>query len=173
MRDYLNSLEKNQFMVLLSVVQLFEGKRNTGIDGPKMNTMLEEWSKKDNLTKDEHRSLKTANTYLSKFLNSVYERLSPKEQKVVEKKLAKYDFRLVDDFTLQKVNRDITNRMVNAVVPRQQFYDWCEEIMEAKCKNCNKDWNTCNLNQVFEDNFVPESSYSLKNCKFAYRKAGK
>lgn len=168
MRDYLNSLETNQFMVILALTQLLEGKRNTGINPPKISTMLEEWAKKDNLTKDEHRSLKTANTYLKKFVESVYERLSPKEQKIIDRKIMKFDFRLVDDYTLQKVYRDMSDKMVNAVVPRGQFEDWCEQIMSVNCNGCTKDWNTCNLHQVFDNNFVPESSYSLKNCKYAY-----
>lgn len=168
MRDYLNSHETNQYMVLASVLQLMEGKRNTGVNGPKIGTMLEEWKTKDNLTKDEHRSLKTADTYLKKFIESVYDRLSPKEQKALDKRLRKFDFRLVDDFTLQKINRDVSDRMVNAVVPREQFNDWCEQIMNVQCNSCTKDCNICPLYEVFDNNFVPESSFNLSNCKYAY-----
>ncbi|MEC0841961.1 DUF5651 domain-containing protein [Bacillus spizizenii] len=168
MRDYLNSHETNQYMVLASVLQLMEGKRNTGVNGPKISTMLEEWKARDNLTKDEHRSLKTADTYLKKFVESVFDRLSPREQKAIMKRLKKFDFRLVDDFTLQKIKRDVSDRMVNAVVPREQFNDWCEQIMALQCKSCTKDCNTCPLYEVFDDNFVPESSFNLPNCKYAY-----
>jgi hypothetical protein len=167
-RDYLNAIEKNQFMVLQSVVQLMDGLRNSGVDGPKIESMLEEWKKRDNITKDEHKNLKTSETYLRKFLASIYERLSPKEQDLIKKKVMKFDFKLVDDFTLKQVNRDIKDRMVNAVIPRQQFYDWCVDIMEVKCNGCTKDWNTCDLHQVFENNFVPESGFDCTNCKFAY-----
>jgi hypothetical protein len=169
MRDYLNSIEKNQFMVMNSVLQMVIGIRNTGVDGPKLQSMREEWSKRDNMTKDEHKSLKMAETYLSKFIMSVYNRLSPKEQEQIQKKLLKYDFKLVDDFTLKQVNRDIKDRMVNAVMPRQQFYDWCVEVMNAKCNGCTKEWNTCDLHQVFDNNFVPESGYDCRNCKYAYQ----
>jgi hypothetical protein len=169
MRDYLNSIEKNQFMVLQSVLQLIEGKRNDGKDGPKIRKMLEQWTDHSNMSKEEHKNLKTAETYLKKFLNSVYDRLSSKEQSIIDKKITKFDFKLVDDFTLKQVNRDIQNRFVNAVIPRQQFYDWCADIMEVKCKGCTKDWNTCDLHQVFEHNFVPESGFDCTNCKFAYR----
>jgi hypothetical protein len=168
MRDYLNAIEKNQFMVLQSIVQLMDGLRNSGVDGPKIESMLEEWKKRDNITKDEHKNLKTSETYLRKFLASVYERLSPKEQDLIKKKVMKFDFKLVDDFTLKQVNREIKDRMVNAVIPRQQFYDWCVDIMEVKCNGCTKDWNTCDLHQVFEHNFVPESGFDCSNCKFAY-----
>jgi hypothetical protein len=168
MRDYLNSIEKNQFMVMNSVLQMVLGVRNTGVDGPKLKTMREEWSKRDNLTKEEHKSLKMAETYMGKFIMSVYNRLSLKEQEQINKKLLKYDFKLVDDYTLKQVHRDIKDKMVNAVVPRQQFYDWCVDIMEVKCNGCTKDWNTCDLHKVFDNNFVPESGFDCKSCKYAY-----
>lgn len=168
MRDYLNSTEKNQFMVMNSVLQMVIGIRNQGVDGPKLKTMREEWTKRDNMTKDEHKSLKMAETYMSKFIMSVYNRLSSKEQEQIQKKLLKYDFKLVDDFTLQKVNRDIKDKMAYAIVPRQQFYDLCVDVMDQKCKGCTKNWNTCELHEVFENNFVPESGFDCTNCKYAY-----
>ena len=168
MRDYLNSVEKNQFMVMNSVLQMAIGIRNQGTDGPMLQTMREEWSKRDNMTKEEHKSLKMAETYMEKFIMSVYNRQSPKEKEQIQKKLLKYDFKLVDDYTLKQVQRDIKDKMQNAVVPRQQFYDWTCEIMQVKCKGCTKDWNTCDLYQVFENNFVPESGFDCSNCKFAY-----
>jgi hypothetical protein len=169
MRDYLNSKEKEQFMVLQSVVQLMDGLKNSGVDGPKISSMLEEWKNKNNLTKEEHKNLKTSETYLRKFLASVYERLSSKEQDVIKKRVTKFGFKLIDDFTLQQLNRDMKDKLQYAVMPRQQFYDWCVDIMEVKCNGCTKDWNTCDLYQVFENNFVPESSFDCSNCKFAYR----
>lgn len=168
MRDYLNSSEKTQFMVLQSIVQMMDGLRNSGVDGPKISSMLEDWSKRGNMTKDEHKNLKTAETFLRKFLSSVYGRLSKKEQDVIKKKLIKFDFKLIDDYTLRKIDRDVNDRMQNAVVPRQQFYDWCEKIMKVECNGCTKDWNECQLHTVFEDNFVPESGFNCGNCKFAY-----
>ncbi|MCM3573305.1 DUF5651 domain-containing protein [Mesobacillus subterraneus] len=168
MRDYLNSNEKNQYMVLQSIVQMMDGLRNSGVDGPKMSSMLEDWTKRDNMTKVEHKNLKTSETYLRKFLASVYERLSPKEQAAIKKKLMKFDFKLIDDFTLKQIDRDIKDKIANAVVPRQEFYDWSSEIMEIKCNGCTKDWNTCKLHQVFDNNLVPESGFDCKNCKYAY-----
>ncbi len=168
MRDYLNANEKNQFMVLQSITQMMDGLRNSGVDGPKINSMLEEWSKRSNITKDEHRSLKTSETYLRKFLASVYERLSPKEQDLLKKKLMKFDFKLIDDYTLKQIDRNIADKIHNCTMPREQFYSWCAEIMTAKCNGCTKDWNTCELHNVFNDNLVPESGFDCKNCKYAY-----
>jgi hypothetical protein len=168
MRDYLNSNEKNQFMVLQSIVQMMDGLRNSGVDGPKINSMLEDWTKRDNMTKAEHKNLKTSETFLRKFLSSVYERLSPKEQEAIKKKLIKFDFKLIDDFTLKQIDRDIKDKIANAVVPRQEFYDWSCEIMGVKCNGCTQDWSTCQLYQVFDNNLVPESGFDCKNCKYAY-----
>jgi hypothetical protein len=156
-------------MVMNSVLQMIIGIRNEGKDGPKLNTIREEWTKRNNMTKDEHKSLKMAETYLSKFIMSIYNRLNQKEKEQIQKKLFKYDFKLVDDYTLQKVNRDIKDKINNAVLPRQQFYDWCCDLMEVKCNGCMKDWNTCQLHAVFDDNFVPESGFDCKNCKYAYK----
>lgn len=165
----MNANEKNQFMVLQSIIQLLEGKRHEGKRGPQIATVVEQWKKSQNLTSDEQRNLKSAETYLRKFLTSVYNRLSPKEKSILEKKILKFDFKLVDDYTLKQVNRNIQDRFVNAVVPREQFYKWTEEIMCVKCNGCTKDGNTCELNAVFEDNFIPESGFDLPNCKFAYK----
>lgn len=168
MKDYLNKFEMNQFMVMNSILQTILGIKNTGTDGPKLKLMREEWSKRGNLTKEEHRSLKMVETYMEKFIMSVHTRLSTKQQEQINKKLFKYAFQLVDDYTFQKMSRDAQDKIQNAVVPRQQFYDWCEKIMSIECKGCKKDWNTCDLHQVFENNFVPESGFDCSNCKYAY-----
>lgn len=170
MKDYLNAVEKNQVMVLMSILDVMDGNRNGGIDGPKIASMLEDWNKRGNMTKEEHKALKSANTYLKKFTNSVMERLSEKEKAGLKKRLRKFDFRLVDDYTLEKIYRDMSEKMVNAVVPRENFNKWCEEIMECNCRNCTKDWKECELHHVFEENFVPESSWNKDNCRYAYEK---
>jgi hypothetical protein len=168
MRDYLNSNEKNQFMVINAVLQMALGIRNEGKNGPDIQTMREEWMKLGNLTKEEHKNLKFAETYLSKFIMSVYNRLSSNDQEYIRRKLMRYDFKLVDDYTLTKVNRETKDCLVNAAVPRNQFNDWCSEIMHVQCNGCAKDWNGCQLHDVFEDNFIPESGFNKENCKYAY-----
>lgn len=169
MRDYLNANEKNQFMVLQSIVQMMDGLSNSGVDGPKLSSMLEEWSKRDNMTKEEHKNLKTAETFLRKFLSSVYERLSSKERDLIKKKVIKFDFKLVDDYTVKQLNRDMKDKLAYAVVPREQFYELCVDVMNVNCNGCTKDWNACELHTAFDNNFVPESGFNCSNCKYAYR----
>lgn len=166
MKDYLNAEERNQLMVFMAILQMFSGNR--GITGASGKNIVDDWSSRNNLTKDEQRSLKMSQTYLKKFCDSVQDRMNPKEQEQIKKRLEKFDFRLVDDFTLQKVYRDMKDRLVNAVVPREEFCAWCNEIMYQNCNGCTKHFSKCELHQVFEDNFVPESSWGLENCRYAY-----
>jgi hypothetical protein len=168
MKDYLNKIETSQFMVMNSVLQSVLGIINTGVDGPKLKTMREDWAKRGNLTKEEHRYLKMTETYMEKAVMSIYNRLSPKQQEQIQKKLFKYQFQLVDEYTFQKMSRDAQDKIQYAVMLRPQFYDWCDEIMQVKCNGCTKDWNTCDLHQVFDYNFVPESGFDCTNCKYAY-----
>lgn len=172
MKDYLSAIEKNQIIVLMLVLEAINGKSNSNMDEAKISAMVEDWKKRGNLTKEEHRALKSSSTYLKKFLDSVLDRLSEKERNVIKKRLLKVDFRPVDDYTIKKIFREMENRMVNAVVTRELFNKWCEEIMECNCKNCSKDWKDCELHEVFEENFVPESTWNLENCRYAYKKCG-
>jgi hypothetical protein len=171
LKDYLNFEERNQFLVMMSILQLIQGSRS--VQNIKIKPMIEDWNERNNLTKEEHKYLKTTETYLSKFCNSVHDRMSLKEQEVIDKRIRKFDFRLIDDYTLKNIYRDINDKLKNAVVPRQQFETWCEEIMECNCKGCTKPWTDCKLHRVFDNNFVPESSWGLQNCRYAYQKIRK
>jgi hypothetical protein len=133
----------------------------------------EDWKDRDFLTKEEGKNIKTAHTFMLKFVTGVLGRIDKKEHSKIMKKLEKFDFRIVDEYTWQKINRDATDRLKNAVVPREQFNNWCEEIMTCNCKECNKHWSECKLYEVFEDNFIPESGHDLENCKFRYNEIRK
>lgn len=166
MKDYLNAEEKNQFMVLCSVLQIFKGVRNMGIKNPaEIKTMLEDWNSRGNLTKDEHRSLKMAGTYINKFCESVYERLGDKEKFEIERRLGKFDFRLVDDYTLKKVYKQIQTEFEK----QEEYRTFAEEIMDIRCKGCTKDYKQCELYKLFDNNFIEESGFDMCNCKYAYK----
>lgn len=171
MKDYLSAEERNQMMVFMVILEMFKGNR--GITGPSFKNILDDWSSRNNLSKDEHKNLKLAQTYLKKFCESVLNRMNVKEKNAIAKRLEKFDFRLVDDYTLKKVYRGIQDKMVNAVIPREQFNNWCCEIMDVRCKNCNKNWKECELHEVFDNNFIPESTWRLENCRYAYKKIEK
>lgn len=168
MKDYLNREEKNFILSTLAVMQLMEGIRS--ITGERTAPIWDLWTERGNMTKEEKKNLKMAHTYLHKFSRSLIDRLSDKEQKTIYKQMIKYDFKLIDDFTTQKILRDMSDKMVNAVVPREDFNMWCEEIMHCNCKNCTKHHQECELYDMFENNLVPDGNFNCENCRYAYRK---
>ncbi|MHC1681363.1 MAG: DUF5651 domain-containing protein [Clostridiaceae bacterium] len=166
MKDYLNRDEQNQIISMMALAQQIEGVRT--MVGRTGKPIWEDWRNRDFLTKEEGKNIKTAHTFMLKFVNAVLGRIDKKEHSKIMKKLEKFDFRIVDEYTWQKINRDATDKLKNAVVPRKQFNDWCEQIMACNCKECKINWNECNLHEVFEENFIPESGFDHDNCKFSY-----
>lgn len=166
MKDYLSREQKNQLFTMMAVSQQILGQRT--LTGVKSKPIWEDWKERKFLTTEESKNIKMANTYMTKFCDCVMSRLNPKEQETIKKQLMKFDFKIVDDFTLKKLIRSTADVMVNAAVPRDQFEDWCHEIMVIKCEGCKKHWDGCDLFKVFDDNFIPDGGFDKCNCKYAY-----
>lgn len=165
-RRYLNREEKNQMMTIMAVAQQMEGYRN--LAGVKAPPMWEDWTNRDFMTKEEKKYLKMAHTYMIKFFERVISRLDEREHETLKKQLIKFDFKLVDDYTMQKIFRDMKDKMKEIVMDRELFYNLCEDIMHVNCRGCNKDGETCPIRAAFEDNMVPEYGQEIPNCKYAY-----
>jgi hypothetical protein len=165
-RGYLNRDESNQLMVIMAAVQLINGERN--LEGKAQKPMWEDWTNRGMMDKEQAKWLKTANTYLNKFIVEKLKDLDKEEQVKILKKIQKFDFKLVDDYTLQKLFRDMSDKMKFMTMQREDGYKWTEEIMSANCKNCTKDRQGCELHKIFEDNIIPESSWDLPNCEYSY-----
>ena len=63
MKRYLNSAERGDYLFMVNLTALLETK------------FLREWANRKALTKDELKSLKTANTYIVKAATSILKRL--------------------------------------------------------------------------------------------------
>lgn len=165
-REYLNRDESNQFMVIMAAIQLMNGERS--LDNRPHPPMWKEWSEREMMDKDQQKNLKMANTYLRKFVISKLKDLDKSKQVELLKKIKKFDFKLADDYTLKKLSRDMNDKMQFAVMKREDFYKWTEEIMGVNCLNCHKNRDECELHRVFEDNLIPEIGWNLCNCEYAY-----
>jgi hypothetical protein len=155
-KDYFNTMEANDFMVIR-------------YGGKMAEKVLKEWGARGQLTKEEAKFLKYMATYGEKFFNEVGNRLSLKERVKINKRLAKFDFRLVDDYNSQKIFREAEEAMKTAVIPRDDFEEICCYVMEHECAGCTKDWNSCWLHDAFENNMAPEpTGYEKPNCRYAY-----
>lgn len=166
-RKYLNREEKNQINCLLAICQQLEGLRT--FEGHSKEPLWVDWFNRDFLTKDERKNIKSAHTFLLKFLDSVIQRLDDVEQERIKKQMLKFDFKLLDDYTLQKVFRKMNDSMKEIVMDRTVFYKYCEDIMHVNCNGCEKDGGTCDLRKSFEDNMVPDFGAECSNCKYAYK----
>lgn len=166
-RGYLNRDESNQFMVLMSAIQLIQGERS--LENKKQDPMWEEWSKHDMINVEQQKNLKMATTYLKKFITSKLQDLDKETQDKINKKIQKFDFKLVDDYTLQKLFRDMNDRMKYVTLPREDFYNWTEEVMYKHCTECTKDRGECNLYKILDDNLIPEAGYNIPSCPYAYK----
>lgn len=156
MKDYLNAQEMNDVLLV-------------GILLDKSAVIREEWMKRDNLTKEEHKALKTAQTYLAKFYEQLMRRLDIKEVKKMMKRTSDFELKIIDKFTLKRMQGTWQEDMKIAHVDREEFEDWCDQIMQIHCKGCKKHFGQCNLHDVFYNNFVPESGWNFERCRYAYK----
>lgn len=170
LKNYLNSEELNDFItigfLLNATNEILDSKVDERVITLKKIRIA--WDTRGNLTKNEHKFLKMAGTYLNKAYVSIFNRLSKDEAKKIDRKLNTSYIRILDKFTIDKLNRETGDKYKNAVIPRELFENWCEEVMEVKCKGCTQDRQACKLREVFEDNFVPEADWGLDNCRYAY-----
>lgn len=139
-----------------------------GILLDKSAVIREEWDKRDNLTKEEHRALKTAQTYLTKFYNSLIGRLDTKEVQKIMKRTSDFELKIIDKFTLKRMQGTWQEEMKIAHVDREEFEDYADQVLQIKCKGCRKHFSQCNLHEMFYNNFIHESGFNLENCRYAY-----
>lgn len=168
-RDYYNDAEMNNYMVLKASSQMLEGIRSmSSVKSGK--PMAEEWYGKGIITAEQKKNLKMATTYLKKFIDEGYDNRDEKTKKVIDKKSYKFDFRLVDDFTMQKVY-SMMQHSNEIHLSREDFYDLVESKMYCECLDCKKDRNNCDTHSLFQKFIVPPPIRSTEekcNCEYSY-----
>ena len=163
-RPYLQAEEKNSYMVAKAFIQLLEGKRT--FENKRSKEMWEEWSKKGMMTKTMHKNLKLSCTYLKKFCSELEENLEISERKKLARQLEKFDYKLVDDYTVQKLLRNINDNIQYAVIKRDKLIDCLEDISAVRCVGCKEDHNKCSIFKMLDDISVPYLGEE-PNCPYA------
>lgn len=163
-RGYLNREEENFYMVAKSFIQMIDGTRN--LENKMTEEVWKEWSKRGMITPDMQKNIKLVHTYLKKFCYEIEQNLDKQGLARLNKKLSKFDFKIVDDFTMQKLFRDIRNNMDYAVLKREYFMGILEDISEVRCVGCKEDYKKCELFKVFEDITIPYVGEE-PNCPYA------
>lgn len=172
-RGYLKADEMNNFLILHVISQIMTGIRKAPSKMHKLNyenTMWDDWMNKGILTKEQKKNLKMANTYIRKFVDDVFtNNLDVKTKDTLVKKSVNWSFRLMDDYTLQKLYRMLETRKEFSL-NKDEFLDLIEAKMEMSCKGCTKNRCECETHKFFDDNFIPPINEDLEkcNCEYAY-----
>lgn len=163
-RKYLNREEENFYMVCQSFIQMIEGSRT--LENKNTEEIWVEWCKRGMITPGMQKNLKLVKTYLKKFCTELESNLDKDILKKLEKRLYKFDFKIVDDYTMQKIFRDMGDHMKYAIIDREKFMDILEDISAVRCVGCKDDYKDCVLAKAYEDINIPYIGEEV-NCPYA------
>ncbi len=128
---------------------MINGERN--LDNKITNEIWVEWSRKGMLTASMQKNIKLVKSYLIKFCDELEENLDEVERSKLEKQLIKFDYRLIDDYTIKKIFRDLEATYKYVVMEREKFIPLIEELAEIKCVGCTNDYRGCPIYKAFDD----------------------
>ena len=163
-RDYLNLEEKNFYMITKAYIQMVQGERN--LENIVQGDVWDEWKKRGMITPGMQRALKTANTNLKKFCAELEDNLSFTTTDKLNKQLAKFDYKLVDDYTLQKLFRDANDRIKYAVMDREKLEPILQDVAAVRCVGCKCNYEKCPLFKMLDDIETPYVGEE-PNCPYA------
>lgn len=163
-RKYLNREEENFFLVAKSFLLMVNGLKSLSnkITGP----VWEEWENRGMITPGMKKSLKMVNTYLSKFIDELTLQLDHTEQRRLDKKFSKFNFKIIDDFTTQKFLRNIYDKEKWVAIDRNIFMEVLEDISGVTCVGCKKDYRGCKIYNLIDDMGIPHLG-ECPNCPHA------
>lgn len=163
-RSYLNYEEKNFYMMAKSFIETINGQRN--LNNKATEEVWVEWEKRGMITKDMKKNLKMVKTYLNKFCDELELNLDKKEQEKLSKQLDKFNYYIIDDFTLNKIFRNMKDREKYLVVDKNKVYPVLAELMEVRCVGCKDDYRKCDLYNMFDDLIIDRVN-ECSNCPYA------
>ena len=164
-RDYVNVEEKNLYMVTKSFIQMLEGQRT--LDNKSLGKyMWEELKEHGMLTKSMQRNLKTAYTCLRNFCYELEDNLSSTQMDRLKKQLAKFDYRIMDEFTLNKIYRDASDKLQYAVIKREKLDPVLQDVAAVRCVGCTQCYEKCSLFKMLDDIDTPYCGEE-SNCPYA------
>lgn len=164
-RDYLTAEEKNFYMISKAFIQYCDGLRSLEPSNG-CNKVWEDWKARGMLTGEMQGNLKRVYTYLRKFCYELEVNLSKTEQEILKKRIDKFDYKLIDDYTVKKLLRDVSNNMKYAVIERDKFEPIIQDIAAVRCVGCTCNYEKCPLFKMLDDINVPYVKEE-PNCPYA------
>lgn len=164
-RGYLRANEENLLMMLMTLGQLLDGTRS--LDDKNDGASWDVMEKAGIITKEQKKNLKMATTYIKKFTSDLVENnLDYKEKAKLLRKAAKWNFRIVDDYQLKKLDKIYGKK--DRGVSEEWFIELIDSSLFANCKGCTKDRTECKLRDFYDDNLIPRVTESCDNCEYSY-----
>lgn len=134
MKKYFNRQEREQ-MIIIALMH------------SQIGDILEHWKKAGNLTKPEHKNLKTAHTYILKFMDEIYSRYDQKEVKRIIRDLKTKKLALLYE-SRARVLLDNENTEIELQTNQETIEDIAEGIIDGFCVKCKrKDYEECNVRE--------------------------
>lgn len=130
--------------------------------------MLEKWTEIGNMTKEEHKYLKMSNTYTTKFVTAVLDRINEKEGKRIYNKLI--GSRIEIKPIIPHVEGNTSDKPTwTFKIDREAMDTIAEGVIAAWCKNCKEeDYEECPIRYIFEQTEVEKYDKFAKGCQYKY-----
>ena len=167
-RRYLNDEERNIYVVLSSIANELNGefvrKDNSKVET--LKSLAEKWEDKNFITKEERKNLKSAASFLNKFLNSVYARMDKKTQEMLMKKFISAEFKINDVYFENLIKRYFKERNEHVVLSYETIDTVVEDLAAVYCVKCNHNYQKCPIYELY-DKCGYQKLGEKDNCPFA------
>lgn len=158
MKDYLKKEERLDLLFFKKYIDSCE-------------SMIENWSKRNNLTKEEHKALKTAITWGIKAFDSITARQSQQTLKTFWNSIKESVVIIQDRFAVGIYQKKMSSDMKASYEMNKDYFALVEEIMYVNCQNCIKDHKECGFAEEFNAHCLPEpTGFEHGNCRYSYKK---
>ena len=154
MFQYLNQRQVSDLMLLFCIAD-------------DLDKIIDEWVVHKNMTPTEAKYIKTARTYMNKFMNELQARIPNKEKDKLIKRYSNFHIQIMDKWLLEKFQRDMEEKAQMVMMDRQVFSGLAYEVTNTKCRDCDKSHSNCDWHDVLYECLFPAAEQK-PNCPYAY-----
>lgn len=152
MKDYLSQNEKDIWLIMVLAVAELEDSL------PKM---------KPNLTKEEHKNLKTSITLIRKSYNSMSERLGDKAIKQLHKYASNSNIQVVTKSLSNAISQRELKEEQTTTIESSTLQALGNRLVASNCDGCKNKCNKCNTFALLEE--IGLAGYCINdNCPYSF-----
>lgn len=156
MKDYLNKDERVQLLFLKKYIDQAE-------------MIVKEWGGRDNLTKEERKSLKMAKTWGLKTFESICKRLNKTASKTFYNSITSAYINIQDRYAINMYKKKMKSDLDKCYEENRDYYALVELLMHYNCRDCTKHCRECEIYKEFEEHCIPEpTDHNNGKCRYYY-----